>query len=232
MRKFILIIAALAALITGLSACGEQPAKVTETAASVPKDDVVKDDPAPENDVIPEEADETDQAEADQAEADVVEDDPAPENDVIPEEAEETDEAEADAAKVGDTVEVGDWSVKVTEVALNANEVLANEDFMNEKPKGQFVLATYEATYNGDQRTADAFMDLSWSLTTNDQKISGSGDAMTPADYDSWPTQARKGGTVKHQVMFDVNPATLPESILSVEGYDDVGDTIYADFWI
>ena len=120
MRKLILILAALAALITGLSACSEQPAKITEPAASAPKDDVVKDDPAPENDVIPEEADETDQAEAD-----VVKDDPAPENDVIPEEAEETEEAEAEVAKLGDTVEVGDWSVKVTEVALNANEVLA-----------------------------------------------------------------------------------------------------------
>lgn len=142
----------------------------------------------------------------------------------------EAEEPTDETASLGDTVEVGDWSVKVTEVVKNADAVLANRDYYNDKPKGQFVLVTYEATYSGPERTADTFADLTWTLTTNDHKVWDTAYATTPADDQEWTSEARKGGMVKQQAVFDVNAQTLPQSILSVEGYDTNFDSVFADF--
>ena len=133
-------------------------------------------------------------------------------------------------ASLGDTVEVGDWSVEVTEVARNANSTIANANSFNDRPKGQYVLVTYEATYNGTERTADASWDLTWTLTGNDHKIIETDDEVTPADAEEWPTSVRLGGTVKTQVVFDIDPNMLSDGILSVEAYDANYDTVFADF--
>jgi hypothetical protein len=160
-------------------------------------------------------------------------------NDTSPEKStgpEVTTEDQSDAAEgtanLGDTVEVGDWAVKVTDVDKNADKIMTKANMFNGKPKGQYVLVTYNATYNGSERTADAWVDLTWSLTTNDSQIHDPTSAVTPADEHSWPTSARKGGTVKLQVAFDVKPDLLPGSILSVEGYNKNFETVYADFVI
>jgi len=202
MRKTIFTLAAVAAVVVGLSACEEKPAEVSGKSDS--------------SKVVVDEATPVAEPEAD--------------TDVV---VEGGGEAEADlpeTANLGDTVEVGDWSVKVTEVALNANAVLANRNYYNEKPKGQFVLVTYEATYTGPERTASARGDLSWTLTGNDSQILDTDWQTTPADDESWPDEARQGGTVRQQVMFDINPALLSGGILSVEGYDANYDVVYADF--
>lgn len=148
------------------------------------------------------------------------------------EEAEPTEEPAPTTANIGDTVEVGDWSVKITESQLNANQILAAEDLYNNKPKGQYVLFTFEATYNGSERTASAGGDLSWSFTGSDQQIVDQSFVTTISDSESWPREARKGGTVKQQVAFDVTPNLIKGGILSVEGYDENYDTVFADFAI
>jgi len=164
----------------------------------------------------------------------VVEEPTEPSEDVVVEEAptEEVEEVEpaATTAVVGDTVEVGDWSVKVTEVALNANTAIHQANMYNDKPKGQFMLVSYEATYNGAERTADAESDLSWSITGSDNQVIDYASVVTPADDQEWPSEARKGGMVTGQVAFDINPAMLTGGILSVEGYTVDYDTVYADF--
>jgi len=133
-------------------------------------------------------------------------------------------------ATLGDTLVVGDWQVRVTEFATNANDALAHDALYNEKPQHQYALVTYEATYDGDERTADGFLDLTWSLTTTDQQIHQEDWATTPADKQSWPTTARPGGTVKVQVAFDVEASLVDGGILSVEDRDAELDTGYADF--
>lgn len=137
-----------------------------------------------------------------------------------------------DTAKLGDTVVVGDWKVKVTEVNLNADPILAKANMFNDKAKGRFVLVTWEATYTGTERTADVGMDLTWSFTTTDNKIHDEAMAVTPADNQSWPTEARRGGTVKYQSVFDLIPAKTSGGLLTVEGYDDSFDTVFADFTV
>lgn len=151
--------------------------------------------------------------------------------DVVVEEAESTDEPEQpEVASLGDTMIVGDWEIKVVEVAKNANDVVHQSNMFNDKPKGQYVLVTYKATYTGDERTADIFSDLTWTMTTSDQQTHDQASEVTPADNEEWPTTARKGGTVKGQAVFDVQGNLIKGGLLSVEGYDDDYDTVYADF--
>ena len=55
---------------------------------------------------------------------------------------------------------------------------------------------------------------------------------MTPADNQEWPTQARKGGTIKGQTLFDLTPGTIKGGTVTVEGYDDSFETVFADFTV
>jgi hypothetical protein len=139
-------------------------------------------------------------------------------------------------ATVGDTVQVGAWSVTVTEFAKNANQVIAANDEYNEKPKHQYMLVSYEAVYSGAERTADVMLDLTWSLTGNNAKVlDPTTSQMTPADsnQEDWITEVRSGGTAEWQVLFDMDPALLDDGILTVEGTDEeTWETVYADFGV
>jgi hypothetical protein len=133
-------------------------------------------------------------------------------------------------AQLGDLVTVGDWDVKVTRVVANSNDVIAKANEFNEKPRGQFVLVTYEATYTGSERTADTFADLTWSFTGPNAQVKEPSSQVTPADTEEWPTTARTNGKVRGQVVFDVAPAQLVEALVTVEAYDAEFDMVYADF--
>lgn len=140
-------------------------------------------------------------------------------------------EAETPAtAKIGDTVVVSDWEVKVTGVVMNANGVITQANMFNDKPKGQYVLVNYNATYTGDERIGDASMDLSWSFTDTANNVHDQAYQVTPADNQSWPTEARKGGTIKQQVLFDLKANAIKGGILTVEAMDANFDTVFADF--
>lgn len=158
----------------------------------------------------------------------VVDDKPAA---VVESEAaeESTEDAAPEVTPVGTKVAVGDWEVKVTKVQLDAGALIHQANEFNDKASGQYVLVTYEATYSGAERTADA-SDLTWTFTGADQKVITEASQVTPADNEEWPTSARTGGTVRGQALFDVPPAQITGGLLSVEGYDDEYDTVYADF--
>lgn len=133
---------------------------------------------------------------------------------------EEAVEEEAPAtATVGDTVTIGDWDVKVTDVRLNADRVIAEANMFNDKPKRRFVLVTYEATYHGPERKADTEMDLTWTVTNETNKVLDQTFAVTP--HDDAPTEARQGGTITGEVVFDTDSVAL----VSVEDWEN-----YADF--
>jgi hypothetical protein len=131
---------------------------------------------------------------------------------------------------IGDLVTVGDWDVKVTKVVLDAVAQIRAANQFNDRAKGQYVLVTYAATYNGPERSADAFIDLTWTFTTSDQQVNNEASEVTQADNEEWPTEARSGGTVKGQVVFDLPTRLIKGGILTVEGYDENFDTVYADF--
>jgi hypothetical protein len=209
MLRTLVLTATTLAVVLGLGACSleERAATVKSEAQSATTDEAPA---AGTGDVVVEEA-------ADDA---VVE-------------AEEAQDAEPDApqtAALGDTVDLDSWDVKVTEVALDADAVVAKANQFNDRPKGVYVLVTYEATYTGAERTADVWSDLTWSFTTTDARVNDPAYQVTPADNQEWPTEARSGGTVRQQVLFDLPADRLTGGILTVEGYDEDYDTVYADF--
>jgi len=135
-------------------------------------------------------------------------------------------------AKIGDTVQVGDWQVKVVKIDRDAAAAMEQANQFNDKAKGQYFLVTYAATYTGTERTADIQSDLSWTFTTTDNIIHDEAIEVTPADSDSWPTAARKGGTIKFQTVFDLVPSKITGGTLTVEGYDADYNEVYADFTV
>lgn len=142
----------------------------------------------------------------------------------------EQDEAPTQqTAELGDTVGVGDWDVKVTEVNLSADQVIKTANQFNDPAEGVYVLVTFEATYNGSERRAGTG-DLSWSLTDSEARIHDPSWEVTPADSEDWPSAARAGGTVKQQVLFDVPKGKVKGGLLGVEAYDADFNSVFADF--
>lgn len=142
--------------------------------------------------------------------------------------SEDAGEAPDGTASIGDEITVGDWTVVVTDINTNADSVIARANQFNEAPKGTYVLVSFDATYNGDERTADANWDLQWNATTPDQKIHDQGYQVTPADNDNnQNTEVRPGGTVSSDVVFDLK--TVDGSIIEVS---DTWGEDYADFVI
>lgn len=144
--------------------------------------------------------------------------------------AEEPEAPETPGAQIGDTVVVGDWEVTVTDVQKDAGAAVAKANQFNDPAKGQYVLVTYEASYTGQERTSDAMWDLTWSFTGADSQVNEPASVVTVADNESWPSEARRGGTVKQQVVFDIARPQLKGGILTVEGYDAGFDEVFADF--
>ena len=66
---------------------------------------------------------------------------------------------------VGTRLEMGDWTLAVTEVTLDATEQVMAENEFNDPPvRGrQFVLFTVDATYEGED-SGMAFVDFSWAV--------------------------------------------------------------------
>jgi hypothetical protein len=143
-----------------------------------------------------------------------------------PTEAETTAPPAPGVPELGDVVTVGDWDVEVTDFKLDATSEMRAANMFNDRARRQYVLVTYEATYTGRERTADAWMDLTWSFTTSDAQIHDTASGVTPADNQSWPTEARTGGTVRGQGVFDLSDKLIAGGILTVEGYDKNFDTI------
>lgn len=130
---------------------------------------------------------------------------------------------------VGTEVRVADWDVTVTNVNTNANKKIASISYYSGKPDGQYVLVEYKATYVGEERKSDVRTTLGWEFTGTDQVAYNPASVITPASSKNAPTEARPGGTVKLDVVFDVPKNRIDGGIISVEAYG-FGSDDYADF--
>lgn len=68
-------------------------------------------------------------------------------------------------APLGSTAKVGDWELRITDVTLDAAEIIKAENMYNDDPiEGRsFVLWTVAATYTGSE-SGTAFYDLDWKI--------------------------------------------------------------------
>ena len=144
------------------AACGGGPASGSGA-------NIVEDDPAEV-----EATDPADDAEADPDGATEDTDDGAKETDMSSDatEAEATADADEEALgtrdnplPVGTRIEMGDWTLAVTEVTLDATEQVMAENEFNDPPvEGrQFVLFEVDAAYGGEE-SGTAWLDFSWAI--------------------------------------------------------------------
>jgi hypothetical protein len=112
-----------------------------------------------------ESTDDADEAEADEAEADEAEADEAEAD-----EAEVTEEPEALGTRdnplpLGTRIEMGDWTLTVSEVTLDATDLVMAENEFNDPPVDgrQFVMFKVDASYEGDD-SGTAWLDFDWAI--------------------------------------------------------------------
>jgi hypothetical protein len=145
--------------------------------------------------------------------------------------AESTAVAPATALKIGQKATVGDWIVTLTAVNKNANRVIADQNQFSDKPKGRYVLVTYTAKYQGSDRTGNADYELRWSLTDSQSTVIDPAGIITPAVENNWPEEARRGGTIRGQEVFDVPKNRINGSLVSVE-FGSFSEKSFADWSI
>lgn len=215
-------IAAVSFLVLGLTACGDDdssesattPVADTATAGTQTEDT----ESAETEDTVATEDDETtdEQAESDEET-----------------EAEETTDDAVDAGgsagtredpyAVGDSIELGDWTIVINSVTLDAtDEVMAENQFNDPPAEGrQFVMVNMDATYDGEE-TGTAWLDLSQRVLGSGGNTFGSGGAME--DYcGSIPNDLNDGGeqfpgaTVTGNVCISVPADQLDDALMILE---------------
>ncbi|MCK0112465.1 DUF4352 domain-containing protein [Ornithinimicrobium sp. F0845] len=130
-----------------------------------------------------------------------------------------------DELAIGGTAEVGDYTVAVTEVQLNANDALQATNSFNEAPEGQYVLVSLDVTYNGDEE-ADPWLDLFIELAGSDARVYDTSTCMavTPNTVMDVPTLTA-GGQATFDVCFDVPQEALDNPKIYVEDSMSFDDT-------
>lgn len=146
----------------------------------------------------------------------------------VTEDEEPTEDAPEDDSGelgLGATATVGDYTVSVTEVELDATDTVKKANEFNDDPEGQYVLASLAVTYNGDDQ-GDPWLDLSVELAGSDSRIydSSSCMAVTPNSAMDVPTLT-SGGKGEFDICFDVPAAALEDPRIFVEESFSFGDT-------
>lgn len=121
-----------------------------------------------------------------------------------------------DALAVGASTELGEYTVAVTEVVLDANDALKAANSFNDDPSGRCVLVSLDVTYTGDEE-GDPWLDLSVELAGSDSRIydTSSCSAVAPNSPFELPTLTN-GGKGEFSVCFDAPEAALNDPHIHV----------------
>lgn len=214
-RKTIVYLSASALLLTG---CGLDDSPASGSGASVVDDET--------------EVAETEEAAATEAEA-TEEEGEAEEA----EEAEEAGETGEDAAlgtrdnplELGTRIEMGDWTIAVVDVDVEATDRIMEENEYNDPPADgrTFVMFGVEATYEGDD-SGDPWLDFSWAIVGGGGNTFGTGtDDYCGSIPDPLSDQGETypGGSVSGNECIAVPVDQLEGSTLRVEELLSFDDT-------
>ena len=130
---------------------------------------------------------------------------------------------------VGTRIEMGEWTLAVTEVDLDAEDVVLEENQFNDPPVDgrQFVLFTVEATYEGEE-SATAWIDFSWAIvgSAGNTFSTGSDDrcGVIP-DGLSDTGETFPGGSVSGNVCFSVDADQIEGGTIRIEESFSFDDT-------
>jgi hypothetical protein len=121
------------------------------------------------------------------------------------------------AAKIGEKVEAGDWTFKVTKFECGINKV--GDQYVGKKAQGQFCKLNLNATNNGDSEgTVD---ENNLKLLADGKEFSSDSEASLYEDSDSmlFLEGVNPGNTAKGLVIFDVPKKLKPTQVSLAGGF-------------
>lgn len=126
-------------------------------------------------------------------------------------------EAAAESLAIGSSAEVGEYTVTVTGVNLNANDPVMAANQFNEPPAGQYVLVDLSVVYNGSEE-GDPWVDLTTEFAGSDarQYSTTTCSAVSPNPAFDVPTLTN-GGAGNYSVCFDVPAESVTDAKILVE---------------
>jgi hypothetical protein len=144
-------------------------------------------------------------------------DDEQPASTQQPVDAQEPAAASGELLALGEAGEVGDYTITVTGLNLDANQAIAEASASNPAPSGQYVMADISVVYNGSEE-GNAWMDLSYILAGSDSNEYDDGTCMAiePNSVVNTPALAA-GDSADYQVCLDVPAEAIEGGTFSVE---------------
>lgn len=116
----------------------------------------------------------------------------------------EEEVAEAVHVGVGEATTVGDYTVTVTAVNPNANDLIAAESEYNQAPVHQYMLVDLTVVYEGDLQ-GNPWIELPVAFVGNDAVSYDSTSCFADLPVDGWDIDAlNPGGSGSYQVCMDV----------------------------
>lgn len=126
-------------------------------------------------------------------------------------------EAKMTALPLGESAQLGDYTVTVTSVDPDATDTLAAVDPTNDSADNRYVLVEMTVTYNGDGRGFPEYEVEPTYLGTKDTAYeTGSCPATTPNSLDDVPAMTT-GDTASYSVCMDVPANAISGGHISVE---------------
>lgn len=141
---------------------------------------------------------------------------------------EEQEEAGTQSLAIGNSAEIGEYTVTVTGVNLNANEQVLAENQFNEPPAGQYVLVDMAVVYNGAEE-GDPWIDLSTEFAGSDarQYSTTTCSAVLPNPAHEVPSLTN-GGAGDYSVCFDVPAEAVNDAkVLVKTSFSFKDDRVY-----
>ena len=125
--------------------------------------------------------------------------------------------ASAELLPLGTAAEVGEYSVSVSSVQLNATDAILGFNEFNQAPEGQYVLITLDVVYNGNEE-GDPWLDLTPAFVGSDSRQYDESTCTATLDLEgtSVPT-LENGGAAQYEVCMDVPATALPGQRVLVE---------------
>lgn len=122
----------------------------------------------------------------------------------------------AQALGLGQSAGIGEYTVSVDAVNLEADKEIAAANPFNEKPEGQYVLVDLTTEFNGAEE-GDPWIDLTVELVGSDSRIYSTTSSMAVTEHPATdvPTLTA-GGEGSYQLAFDVPAAAVEDAKIRV----------------
>lgn len=141
----------------------------------------------------------------------------------------EEEVAEAVHVSLGESAVVGDYTVTVTAVNPNANDVIAAESEFNEAPAHQYMLVDLTVVYEGDVQ-GNPWIDLPVSFVGNDGATYDATSCFADLPVDGWDVDALDPGVSgSYQVCMDVPAEAVAGGSVGVGSLYDLESVVA--FW-